>query len=246
MESKTTFSFIVAIPMFNEESCAEKCIRAVNDVLSTIDVQNAIVAINDGSKDNTLSILKSLDKKYERLVIIDHSRNQGYGAAIKSAYKYGIDNNYDYVLFIDADLTQDPRYILGFVKEMAVGIDFIKASRYIKGSRVIGVPRQRVVISIIGNIIARLAFRLPVTDYTNGFRAVRTSVAKCFNLESSHFPILVEEMWQAKFYTKSFSEVSYTLSSRVNDRDSKFSYNMNVYKGYLKYCLYSLLGVKPG
>jgi hypothetical protein len=159
----------------------------------------------------------------------------------QSAYKYGIENNYDYVLFMDADLTQNPESILDFKNEMAAGKEFIKASRYIKGSQVIGVPRKRVIISTIGNMIARIAFHVPITDYTNGYRAVRTSLANHFNLESTGFPILVEEMWQAKFYTRSFSEVTYTLSYRGNEGDSKFLYNTMVYKEYLKYCLYSLL-----
>jgi dolichol-phosphate mannosyltransferase len=245
MENKTKFSFLVALPMYNEEDYAEKCVCAVNDVLAKIGGQTAIVAINDGSQDNTLSILKSLSAKINRLIIIEHFENQGYGAAIKSAYKYGADNFFDYVIFMDADLTQDPSSILDFLPEMNAGIDFIKASRYIKGSRVIGVPRHRVLISAFGNIIARLAFHLPITDYTNGFRAVKISVAQRFTLESTHFPILVEEMWQARYYAKSFAEVSYTLRSRINEKDSKFSYNINIYKQYLKYCLYSFLGVKP-
>jgi glycosyltransferase involved in cell wall biosynthesis len=61
--------------MYNEERYAEKCIVAVNDVLATINVRTAIVAINDGSKDNTISILKSLEERYDRLVIIEHSIN---------------------------------------------------------------------------------------------------------------------------------------------------------------------------
>jgi len=57
-------------------------------------------------------------------------------------------------------------------------VDFIKASRYIRGSDVVGVPQFRKTISMMGNSFAKIAFHLPITDYTNGFRAVRTSLAK--------------------------------------------------------------------
>jgi hypothetical protein len=146
---------------------------------------------------------------------------------------------------MDADLTQDPHYILDFLPYMENGIDFMKASRYINGSAVIGVPRFRVLISSFGNSFARLAFRLPITDYTNGFRAVKTSVAKEFKLEANHFEILVEEMWQAKYCARSFAEVPYSLHARSNAADSKFQYNWKVYKHYLRYCFYSLLNIKP-
>lgn len=238
-------SFVVALPMYNEEAYAEKSIRTIFTVLDQIEMKNAIVAINDGSRDNTLKILNGLKPFYDRLYIVDHGVNRGYGAGIQSAYKFGIENNFDYVLFMDADLTQDPNYIRSFLPFMSTGVDFIKASRYIKGSSIIGVPQYRKNISSFGNMFARLAFRLPITDYTNGFRAVRTSLAKNFCLESNRFEILVEEMWQAKYLTKSFAEVTYSLTARPNAADSKFSYNFKVYKRYLKYCLYALVNIKP-
>lgn len=238
-------SFVVALPMYNEEVCAEKCIRSIFSVLNNTNIQNGIVVVNDGSQDNTSFILEELKKEFDRLYIIEHPVNQGYGSAIISAYRFGIEYGYDYVLFMDADLTQDPRFILAFLPHMANGVDLIKASRYIKGSRVFGVSRFRMIVSLFGNVFARMAFRLPITDYTNGFRAVKTSVAEQFRLESSHFEILVEEMWQAKYFAKSFSEVSYLLRARANAKDSKFQYTWTVYKQYLRYCLYSLFRINP-
>lgn len=238
-------SFVVALPMYNEEAYAEKCIRAIFPVLDGIKLPNAIVAINDGSGDNTLSILERLKLEYKRLHIVDHHINLGYGAAIKSAYQFGIENGYDYVLFMDADLTQDPHYILNFLPHMINGVDFIKASRYIKGSRVIGVSHFRIIISSLGNTFARLAFHLPITDYTNGFRAVKTSIASHFQLRENHFAVLVEEVWQAKHIAKTYAEVCYLLSARKNAQDSKFNYDFTIYKLYLKYCFLSLLQISP-
>lgn len=244
-EKNSIPSFLVALPMYNEEAYAENSIRSIFRILEHIHVRNAIVAVNDGSKDGTLRILKVLQLEFEHLYVVDHSANRGYGAAIKSAYEFGIAHEYDYVLFMDADLTQDPCYIPAFLPYMFKGIDFIKASRYIRGSRIIGVPFFRVAISLLGNAFARFAFKLPITDYTNGFRAVKTSVARQFTLEANHFEILVEEVWQAKFFAKSFAEISYSLGSRPNAGDSKFNYNFKIYELYLKYCFYSLFGKKP-
>jgi dolichol-phosphate mannosyltransferase len=244
-EKKDTPSFLIALPMYNEETYAEKSVRSIFRVLEDIQIRNGIVAVNDGSRDNTLRILNVLQSEFEHLHVVNHPANRGYGAAIKSAYGFAIENGYDYVLFMDADLTQDPCYIPAFLPYMLNGTDFIKASRYIRGSRTIGVPLFRVAISLLGNAFARFAFHLPITDYTNGFRAVRTSVAKQFRLEANHFEILVEEMWQAKFFAKSFAEVTYSLSSRLNTGDSKFNYSFRIYGLYLKYCFYSLLGIRP-
>jgi dolichol-phosphate mannosyltransferase len=238
-------SFIVALPMYNEEAYAEKCLRTIFPVLDRVRVRNAVVAVNDGSRDQTLSILERMKPEFERLHVVDHQTNRGYGTSIRTAYKFAIDQEYDYVLFMDADLTQDPRCIHDFLPHMANGIDLIKASRYIHGSRVIGVPRFRVVISSLGNAFARLAFHLPITDYTNGFRAVKISLAKQFDLKEDHFALLVEEMWQAKLFAKSYAEVSYSLTTRQNEEDSKFKYDYKVYARYLKFCILALLNIHP-
>lgn len=237
-------SFIVALPMYNEEAYAEKCLRTIFPVLDHVRVRNAVVAVNDGSRDHTLSILERMKPEFERLHVVDHPVNRGYGASIRTAYKFAIDHEFDYVLFMDADLTQDPFCILNFLPHMTNGVDLIKASRYIEGSQVIGVPRFRVVVSSFGNAFARLAFHLPITDYTNGFRAVKISLAKQFDLKENHFPILVEEMWQAKQFAKSYAEVSYSLTTRQNAEDSKFKYDYKVYARYLKFCLLALLNIE--
>lgn len=236
-------SFVLALPMYNEEAYAEKCLRAIFPVLDRTNVRNAVVAVNDGSRDHTLSILEKMKPEFERLCVVNHPVNRGYGGSIRTAYKFAIDHEYQYVLFMDADLTQDPLCILNFLPHMADGVDIIKASRYIDGSRVIGVPRFRVAVSSLGNAFARLAFQLPITDYTNGFRAVKTSLAKQLDLKENHFPILVEEMWQAKQIAKSYAEVSYSLTTRQNAEDSKFKYDYKVYARYLKFCILALLNI---
>ncbi|MEO7839947.1 MAG: glycosyltransferase family 2 protein [Anaerolineales bacterium] len=236
-------SFVVALPMYNEEPYAERCLRTIFPVLDRLSVRNAIVAVNDGSRDHTLSILENMKPEYERLHVVNHQVNRGYGGSIRTAYKFAIDHEYDYVLFMDADLTQDPLCILNFLQHMANGVEMIKASRYIDGSQVIGVPRFRIVVSSLGNALARLAFHLPITDYTNGFRAVKISLAKQFDLKENHFPILVEEMWQAKHFAKSYAEVNYSLTTRQNEEDSKFKYDYKVYAHYLKFCIFALLNI---
>jgi dolichol-phosphate mannosyltransferase len=236
-------SFIVALPMYNEEAYAERCLRSIFPVLDGMRIQNAVVAVNDGSRDHTLSILEKMKLQFERLHVVNHPVNRGYGASIRTAYQFAMDQKYQYVLFMDADLTQDPHCILNFLPHMVNGVDMIKASRYIKGSQVIGVPRFRVVISSLGNALARLAFHLPITDYTNGFRAVKVSLAKQFDLKENHFPILVEEMWQAKQFAKSYAEVNYALTARQNAADSKFKYDYKVYARYLKFCSLALLNI---
>ncbi|MBK7838024.1 MAG: glycosyltransferase [Candidatus Obscuribacter sp.] len=101
----------------------------------------------------------------------------GYGAANRTGFLAAKREGFVYAIVMDADGTQEPRFIERFFEPMRHSIDFIKASRYIKGSAVVGVTAQRRLVSWIGNIIARIILRLPLTDYTNGFRAIKTDLA---------------------------------------------------------------------
>lgn len=94
----------VVIPAYNEEGSIESTIRQVSK-----DVPGAkILVVNDKSTDNTLEILKRLKKKYKNLGIINHSKNRGYGGALKTGFS---STKTKYLAFLDADLTYPPKYI---------------------------------------------------------------------------------------------------------------------------------------
>jgi len=79
---------------------------------------------------------------------------------------------------MDADLSHDPREIPQFLKKIAQGADFVIGSRYIKNG---SIPEDwglhRKIFSIVGNLIVRLGFmKLKITEWTNGYRAIKTWV----------------------------------------------------------------------
>ena len=118
---------------------------------------------------------------------------------------------------------------------MQSSIDFIKATRYAKGGGVRGVPFKRWIVSWAGNTFAKLVLRLPITDYTNGFRAIRCSLLEKMECHENGFAILIEEVAQPKKLHARFDEVPYTLTVRAAEcSGSKFTYSWNVYKSYLK------------
>ena len=71
----------VIIPIYNEENI-QKLIRQLVDVLKKLSPNYEIIAIDDGSTDNSLKVLKTLIKKISTLRIISFKINQGQTAAI--------------------------------------------------------------------------------------------------------------------------------------------------------------------
>lgn len=239
-------SFCVVIPMYNEEASAEKCVTAVYQTLETLPYRTVLIVVNDGSTDATGDILRLLAPEYEKLNVLTHEKNAGYGSALRTGTKRAADDGSYYVLFMDSGLTNDPKDIPKFAAKMLEGHDMIKASRYVKGSRVQEVPAYRVVISTLGNRIARFLFGLPIRDCTNGFRAVKLEFLSKMTLTEPGFAVLMEELYYAKFLARSFCEIPYTLTNRSNEhRASNFSFGPQVFYRYLKYALKSFFRLTP-
>ena len=236
----------IVIPMYNEQASAEKCVKAINSSIETLESLDALIVVNDGSTDATDIVLKKLLTDYKKLTILNHNNNLGYGSALRTGTAWAINEGFDYVIFMDSDLTNDPKFLPLFIAKMQAGYDVIKASRYIKGGRQEGVPAWRSAISSVANLLASMLYQLNVRDCTNGFRAVKTQVLSQMDLQESGFEIIMEELYHAKFLDCSFCEVPYTLISRADTiRPSSFVYNLNVFYRYLKYPVKSFFKRPP-
>jgi len=239
-------SLAVVVPMYNEQEEAERCARLVCAALDAEPGRTALVVVDDGSRDATGSILARLALDLPRLAVVTHASNRGYGAALKTGTARAAADGYEYVLFMDSDLTNDPTLIPLFRARMQEGYDVIKASRFAPGGGVEGVPLWRRAVSATGNAVARVLYRLPVRDCTNGFRAVRTSVLRGMALSERGFPAIMEELYQARYLARRFCEIPYTLTARSgSQRPSSFSYRPGVFVSYLKYPLRAFFGLRP-
>lgn len=234
----------IIVPMYNEEAIARQNIETILDYTKKLPPVVTVVVVNDGSQDATEKILKDLVGQYKEseLQLISHSNNRGYGAALNTGTQFAIDNVYDYVLFMDSDLTNHPKYLKMFYEKMLEGCDYIKATRYSKGGGVQGVPWRHRIISMAGNLVSRILYGLPLTDFTNGFRAVKVDLLKQMNLTERGFVIIMEELYRAKYLTESFCEIPYVLTSRgEGGGKTHFSHGLQTCVQYLKYGFKSFL-----
>lgn len=236
-------SFAVVVPMFNERAGAERCVREISRVLSILPNRSSLIVVDDGSEDGTGSALAALRATHPVLEVVTHPVNRGYGAALVTGARRASERGFDYTLFMDSDLTNSPDDLPRFVEKMGEGADVIKASRYIPGGRMVGVPWRRTVISRFGNRLARALFGLPIRDCTNGFRAVRTPLLTAMTLRERGFPVIMEELYWCRFLTRSFAEVPVTLTNA--DRVSSFRYRPSVFATYLRYPWRAFRGVPP-
>ena len=89
-----------------------------------------IVVVNDLSTDNTSKILKSLEKKNKRLVVIHHKKNQGVGGAIASGYQWARDNEMDAAVVMAGDGQMDPNDLLQLLEPVICeNVNYTKGNR---------------------------------------------------------------------------------------------------------------------
>lgn len=228
----------VVIPMYNEQDGAAACVREVSSVLSTAPGDGQLIVVNDGSADQTRPVLVDLLAQHSCLSVAHHEQNSGYGAALRTGAELAAEQRRPWVLFMDSDLTNPPSDILRFWPLLTEQVDLVKASRYASGGSQHAVPLRRRAVSVAGNTFARLASGLPLTDLTNGFRAVRTETFLRMPLTERGFAVILEEVYWASRLNLRCAELPTTLGTRdARLRPSSFAYTPKVLWAYGRYPL---------
>src|SRR4030042_4576278 len=186
----------IVIPMVNEAENAETTLNRVEEALASFQGTYEMVAVNDGSTDNTLEELKRVADKNEKVKVVSYAKNFGRGRALREGFK---GSRGEIVVSIDADLSYHPNYIIDFVETLRAeqDVDFVLASPYMPGGGVQNVPALRLYISKLGNKILRFAMPNRIYTSTGIFRAYRKEVLDSIEIESDGKEIHLEILSKA-------------------------------------------------
>ena len=154
----------VIVPCYNEQESLPLFYKEIIRVAKQLKkVEFEFLFINDGSKDNTLSVLKELAKKDERVRYISFSRNFGKEAAMYAGFE---NSTGDYVAIIDADLQHPPAMLIDMYKGIVEeGYDCVAARRSTrKGEPIIKSFFSKMFYKVI-NKISNTNIAESATDY---------------------------------------------------------------------------------
>ncbi len=229
-------SLATVVPVYNEERGIERSCRAIVAVAGRYPGRAVVIAVDDGSNDSSVDILAELDSQLELLLICTHETNAGYGAALRTGAQRAATMGFEYVAFIDSDLTNPPEDLMKIGELASHGHSYIKGSRFIAGGGMASVPLRRRAFSEVGNAIGRYLFGTRVRDVTNGFRAVRTDLYLSWPLHERGFPVIVEELDSALQAQVEPVEFPTVLTARDGgQRASAFPYSPRHILSYLRY-----------
>jgi dolichol-phosphate mannosyltransferase len=179
--------FLTALPVYNE-------VNHVTDVLDQVlRYSPHVLVVDDGSSDGTTELLaKRTDVERVR-----HERNQGYGAALRSAFEYTLAHGYEVLVTIDCDGQHQPKMIPEFVAATA-NAQIVSGSRYLRqfpGQSAPPVDRRRINVEVTAEINRRLGFNL--TDAFCGFKAYRRDALAHLRITETGYAMPLEVWAQA-------------------------------------------------
>jgi glycosyltransferase involved in cell wall biosynthesis len=157
-----TFSLSLCLPCYNEELSIGDVLLSATTVLPEFVGRFEVVVIDDGSTDGTATIVKSFAERDDRVRLIRHEVNRGYGAAVTTALRTARN---DWVCFTDGDgqfnLLDLPQLIVNTVEsDVAIGYRYRRADNFIRRLNAFG--WQRLVRCVLGVQVRDLdcAFKL--------------------------------------------------------------------------------------
>jgi len=228
----------VVVPAHNEEENIEKLVNDIDNVLRQLKIQNQIVIVDDNSNDNTATILKELSKKMTNLTpVYRYDGVCGVGLTLREGIKAAKNN--DVIVTMDGDFSHDPKEIPKLIQGIKNGADLVIGSRYMKGGRA-DMPRSRIIISGLYNVLSKLFLQTFVNDLTTGFRAMKQKAIEKVELKSEGFEIHPEI--HLKIYKEGFKVIEVPIHyHRRGGGTSKLRY-FKVGPGYLRVVFRQLLG----
>ena len=161
----------VIIPVYNEEENVQSLYQRLSSVMQDLNVSYELIFINDGSKDNSLVLIKLLAKKHSEVKYIDFSRNFGHQVAVTA----GLDKTKgDTIVIIDADLQDPPELIGEMYEKWKEGYEVVYAKRKTRtGESFLKLWTAKIFYRILGKLTS---ISIPVD--TGDFRLVDKKIVE--------------------------------------------------------------------
>lgn len=170
----------ITLPAYDEGKGLDEMLASIRRLLSNQTFDYHVLVVDDGSQDDTVEVAIEAGNKMP-VTVISHRENQGLAAAIRTGLANAVElsEHDDVILTMDADNTHPIGLIPRLVDKVNAGYDVVVASRFRKGSRVLGVPGYRQITSVGVAVLFKILFPIKgIRDYTCGFRAYRSSALR--------------------------------------------------------------------
>tara|TARA_B100001175_G_scaffold310808_1_gene314365 strand:+ start:4923 stop:5636 length:714 start_codon:yes stop_codon:yes gene_type:complete len=174
---------LVIIPTYNEVENIKKVIEMILK-----DKAFNILVVDDSSPDGTANMVLELMKtRSKHLFLEQRVRKEGLGKAYIHGFMWALENKYDFIFEMDADLSHDPKELAPMLAYLKSDFDLVIGSRYIKGINVVNWPLSRILLSYMASLYVRWITFMPIKDPTAGFVGYTRAVLEQLDFKKIKF-----------------------------------------------------------
>lgn len=210
-------SISVFFPAYNDANTIGKLVTDALDVLPQLTDDYEVIVVNDGSTDDTSKVLASLAAQHaQRVRVIEHEKNRGYGAALRSGFEAA---RKDLIFYTDGDGQYDVRELASLHPLLTESVDIVNGYKLKRADNI-----QRKLVGNSYKRLARLLFRLPIRDVDCDFRLLRRSALEKVQLSSASGSICVELIYKLKRAGCNFAETPVQHYPRLHGQSQFFTF----------------------
>lgn len=227
MEDKK-YSISAFFPVYNDWGTIPSMVLLINSVLEKVAGDYEIILVDDGSRPMTKIVLEELAKKMDKVRIITHEKNKGYGGALRSGF---YNAKYDLVFYTDGDAQYNPLEMQLLLEKFNEDTDIVNGYKISRSD-----PVYRKIIGRMYHYITKMMFGFKIRDVDCDFRLIRRSVFDGLVLEYNSGVICVEMVAKLTRRNFRFVEVPVHHYYRVSGKSEFFNFKrvFNVGKNLIK------------
>jgi len=184
--SRKRVELSVVFPAYNDAGTIASMVVAARLTARRLADDYEIVVVNDGSADHTAEVLSELEAVFPELRVVHHSKNRGYGGALRTGFQTATK---ELIFYTDGDAQYDPREMESLFAAWEEGSDFVNGVKMGRSD-----PLHRAVIGRIYHWFVRVSFGLPLRDVDCDFRLFRRAIFDKVELTKDSGVICVELM----------------------------------------------------
>ncbi len=205
----------IVVPCYHEY----ENINVLLEAIAKCKIKDLIIVIVDDSED---SFEKEIKKQNFNIIYLNRKKKEGRGSAVLFGIKHIFNLNIDIKMIIemDADLSHNPNELLNNIDYFEKNnLDMLISSRYKQDSKIINWSLKRKILSFFSNKLTKFLLKVPISDYTNGYRIYSSNAANfviknCGRIGDGY--IVLSEILMQLYYNKfKIDEVSTIFVNRV-------------------------------
>ena len=176
-----------------------------------------LLVVDDDSPDGTADMVQTLMATYPNLGVLRRRGERGLGRAYTAGIRHGLENGFQIIGTMDADLSHNPAYLPHMIALLKT-CDVVIGSRYIPDGGTVNWTIRRILLSWLANKFAALLLQIPAHDITSGYRLYRRNALEWMRTDevrSTGYSFLAEVLYRAHLGGARIAEYPIIFHDRV-------------------------------